>query len=242
VRLWVDTDVGTDPDDAVALRCAQAHPDVELVGVSTVDDANGARATLATQLVGEVPVTIGQLLDPDGFAECEPDAVLAIGPLTNIARLLDAGVTMPRLAVMGGVVVSVQHRGALCTVEHNFGSDPAAAGAVLDRASNALVCPLDVTVRTCVDDEVAGRFVAAEAAFGPMLDSWGQPLCLHDPLALLALLGEPVVQVERRQLGVGADGVVHVGEGAEHDVVVEVDAPAAIERIVTLFEGARRYT
>ena len=35
VRLWIDTDIGDNPDDAVALLCAAAHPDVELVGVST---------------------------------------------------------------------------------------------------------------------------------------------------------------------------------------------------------------
>jgi inosine-uridine nucleoside N-ribohydrolase len=149
---------------------------------------------------------------------------------------------MPRLVVMGGVVVPVEHRGALRTVEHNFGSDPAAARMVLGRVPNVLICPLDVTVRTCVDDAIASRFTAADMAFGPMLAAWGQPLCLHDPLALLALLGEPVAGVERRQLTVDADGVVHETEGVDYDVVVDVDGPAAIDRIVTLFESSCRST
>lgn len=36
MRCWVDTDVGDDPDDMVALACAAAHPEVELAGVSTI--------------------------------------------------------------------------------------------------------------------------------------------------------------------------------------------------------------
>ena len=32
VRLWIDTDVGDNPDDAVALLVAAAHPDVESGG------------------------------------------------------------------------------------------------------------------------------------------------------------------------------------------------------------------
>ena len=36
MRLWIDTDIGTTVDDAVALLAAVAHPAVELVGVSTV--------------------------------------------------------------------------------------------------------------------------------------------------------------------------------------------------------------
>ena len=37
MRLWVDTDIGDNPDDTIALWCAAHSPDVELVGVSTVD-------------------------------------------------------------------------------------------------------------------------------------------------------------------------------------------------------------
>ncbi|MGH8982358.1 MAG: nucleoside hydrolase [Acidimicrobiia bacterium] len=234
MRLWVDTDVGTNPDDAIALRCAVAHPDVELVGVSTVDDADGRRAAVARDLVREVPVTD----DPD-FAV---DALLAIGPLTNVARLVRAGAVPPRLAVMGGALAPVRHRGAVRTLEHNFGTDGAAAAAVLERVPDLLVCPLDVTVRTCLDDDDRARLVVADPRLAPIIDGWMEQVCLHDPLALLALLGEPVVRVEPRRLAVAPDGTVRMGEGAEHDVVVHVDAPAATARIVALLEQGARYT
>jgi inosine-uridine nucleoside N-ribohydrolase len=34
--IWLDTDIGGDVDDAVSLLCAIRHPDIELLGVSTV--------------------------------------------------------------------------------------------------------------------------------------------------------------------------------------------------------------
>ena len=56
MRLWIDTDVGDNPDDAVALLCAAAHPDIELVGVSTTGGQTEWRAELARQLVDAVVV------------------------------------------------------------------------------------------------------------------------------------------------------------------------------------------
>jgi inosine-uridine nucleoside N-ribohydrolase len=242
VRLWIDTDVGSDPDDAIALLCAVAHPAVELVAVSTVDDPTGERARAAHHLVGEVPVTIGTLLDPAGFAECDPDAVLAIGPLTNVAALVDAGHVPRRLAVMGGALAPVEHRGELMAVEHNFGCDPAAAALVLERVPDVLVCPLDVTVRTCLDPSDRLRLVDADTRLGPILAGWEPRVCLHDPLALLALLGEPLVRSEGRRVAVDRDGAVRAGEGTEHEVVIDVDARAFTARVVALLEQGARYT
>jgi purine nucleosidase len=36
MRIWLDTDLGSDVDDALALAYALHHPDIELVGISTV--------------------------------------------------------------------------------------------------------------------------------------------------------------------------------------------------------------
>jgi pyrimidine-specific ribonucleoside hydrolase len=247
VRVWIDTDVGTNPDDAVALLCAAAHPDVELVGVSTVDDATGSRADLARSLVDAIVVP-GAELTAGTVRAAEPQAVLAIGPLTNVARLLADGYPAPRLAVMGGTLATVHHRGAVRTVEHNFGSDPDAAAAVVDGLDEVLVCPLDVTVQLCLDDVGREELVVADDRLRPMCDEWiarqraaGVPsndarVCLHDPLALLALLAEPMVQIERRPLAVSPVGALRQAPpGARrHRVVVAVDAPRARARILTL--------
>jgi pyrimidine-specific ribonucleoside hydrolase len=247
MRLWIDTDVGTNPDDAVALLCAAAHPDVELVGVSTVDDDTGSRADLARSLVDALVVP-GTELTAGTVRAVEPEAVLAIGPLTNVARLLAHGYRAPRLAVMGGTLATVHHRGAVRTVEHNFGSDPDAAAAVVDGLDDVLVCPLDVTVQLCLDDAGLEELVGADDRLGPMCDEWmarqrasGVPaddarVCLHDPLALLALLQEPMVQMERRPLAVSPVGALRQAPpGARrHRVVVAVDAQRARARILAL--------
>ena len=247
MRLWIDTDVGTNPDDAVALLCAAGHRDVDLVGVSTVDGDTEWRAEIARTLV-DAPVVPGARLAVRDVEAAQAEALLAIGPLENVARLLAAGALPPRVGVMGGVVKPVHHRGAVRDVEHNFASEPAAARTVIGHTPGLLLCPLDVTVRmrpSAADLEV---LVDAAPVLGPMLDDWWArqraagvtddevAVRLHDPLALLALAGEPVVTSELRPLTVDDEGRVHEdpGRGRVVDVVSDVDAVRAMERIVEL--------
>jgi len=242
--LWIDTDVGDDPDDAVALLAAAAHPAVELVGVSTVHGDTEQRATIARGLV-DVPVVAGSRFDVDAIGAAEPQAVLAVGPLTNVARLLGAGYRPGRLALMGGTRRPVHHRGMTMAVEHNFASDPGAAATVVDEHPGGLVCPLDVTFRMVLDSDETAR-LATDDRLRPELDTWarrapGAPICLHDPLALLALAGERVVRTERRSLAVEPDGrLVDTPDGTEHEVVVDVDAGVAKARILALLEHPPR--
>ncbi|HLM17843.1 MAG TPA: nucleoside hydrolase [Acidimicrobiia bacterium] len=246
MRLWIDTDVGTNPDDAVALLCAAGHRDVELVGVSTVDGDTEWRAEIARTLV-DAPVVPGSNLRVRDVAASNAEALLAIGPLVNVARLAAAGVLPPRLGVMGGVLRPVHHRGAVREVEHNFGTEPAAAQAVIGHTPGVLLCPLDVTVRMRPSAADLDDFVDAAPVLGPMLDEWREKRAgdvpddeeavrLHDPLALLALVGEPVVAVERQAVTVDERGTVQAdsGRGRAVDVVADVDAVRAMERIVAL--------
>jgi inosine-uridine nucleoside N-ribohydrolase len=253
VRLWIDTDVGTDPDDAVALLCAAAHPDVELVGVSTVDGDTERRAEVARAFV-EAPVIPGDVLRAFEVSAVEPEAFLAIGPLPNVARLLASGLVLPRLGVMGGVLRPVRHRGAIREVEHNFGTEPAAAQAVIRHAPAVLLCPLDVTVRMSPSEGDLRQMVEAAPILGPMFDDWVERLRatgipegeagirLHDPLALLALAGEPFVRIERPAVTVDASGGVRedAGSGRAVEVVTDVDVPRAMERIVSLVAQSAR--
>ena len=253
MRRWIDTDVGTNPDDAVALACAAAHLDVELVGVSCADGDGEARAVLARRLV-DVPVVVGAALTAREVAGADLDALLAIGPLDTVARLLAGGALPARLGVMGGTLRPVRHRGAVREVEHNFGAEPAAAQAVIEHAPGVLLCPLDVTVRMRPTADDLGRLATALPLLGELFDDWtarqravGVPpeeaaVRLHDPLALLALVGEPVVTIEKRALAVDREGRVHeeAGRGRVLDVVVDVDVGRALGRIVALVTGSVR--
>lgn len=51
VRLILDTDIGTDVDDALALVYALRHPDIDLVAVTTVADDVVRRAHIARKLL-----------------------------------------------------------------------------------------------------------------------------------------------------------------------------------------------
>ncbi len=242
MRLWIDTDVGDNPDDAVALLCAAAHPDIELVGVSTTGGQTEWRAELARQLVDAVVVP-GERPDElaSQFAGARADALLAIGPLTNIAALSVVQPAMPPLTVMGGVLQPVRHRGRLRRVEWNFGRDPAATAAVVAAMGLTLV-PLDVTVEMRVGPDVVAELVARAPRLEPEIARWAaehdDPVVLHDPLALLVAADEPFVTIEPRRLSADPhDGMVRDASTArEHSVVVAVDAPAAVDRVLRLLE------
>jgi inosine-uridine nucleoside N-ribohydrolase len=242
LRLWIDTDVGTNPDDALALALACRHPDVTLVGVSTVNDDDDARAAVGRDVVrsmgGDPGVVVsGRAFHVQALRDARADALLAIGPLTNVARIVGAGLCPSRVGVMGGALARVLHRDAWREIESNFGADPAAAALVLARV-DVLLVPLDVTAQVCLDDaqreEVGRRF----DCLGRALSSWQHPVCLHDPLALLALAGEPFFTVEARRIKVDRRGrVVARSSGRVHQVVVGVDRDAAVARIFQLLKG-----
>jgi purine nucleosidase len=65
VPIVVDTDIGSDVDDAIALALAVRHPDLDLRGVTTVSSRPDVRAGLASALLdaaraSDVPVAVGR--------------------------------------------------------------------------------------------------------------------------------------------------------------------------------------
>jgi len=249
VRLWVDTDVGTNVDDAIALLAAVAHPAVELVGVSTVGPDPERRAAVAVGLLagagvdlGSVPVVAGGADVVDAVASSGADAVLAIGPLTNVAAMTAAGVRPPDITIMGGALRPVEHRGELRSVEHNFASDPEAAATVLS-VDGAVIVPLDATVATRLDERLLDRLVATAPVLEPMVQAWvaeWSEVVLHDPAALLIAAGDgpELARFERLRLRVGSDGRLIDGgqaaSGTVHDVVTSLFGVAVVASVLAL--------
>jgi len=256
VRLWVDTDIGTNVDDAVALLAAVAHPSIELVGISTVGSDSERRASVAVGLLAGAGTDLGTVAAvagaeaPGGGADdvvaavaaSGAEALLAIGPLTNVAAMTAAGVRPPELTIMGGALRPVEHRGGLRTVEHNFASDPDAAATVL-AVPGAVVVPLDATVATRLDDRLLAKLVATAPVLEPMVQAWvaewGE-VVLHDPAALLVAAGDgtELGRFERRRLRVEPDGrLIDGGSGASgtvHDVVTSLFGSAVIASVLAL--------
>lgn len=121
MRLWLDTDIGTDVDDALTLAYVLRHPEIELVGVSTVfgdvalrtrmthallDCAGGSTVPVVTGL--GVPITPGRsgrmfghegrglLDDADPVIEVaeEPDADAKIDALAEALSSARADVVL----------------------------------------------------------------------------------------------------------------------------------------------------
>ena len=143
------------------------------------------------------------------------------------------------LTVMGGVLQPVRHRGRLRRVEWNFGRDPAATAAVVAGTDLTLV-PLDVTVAMRAEPDVVADLIRRAPRLEPELARWAaerdDPVVLHDPLAFLVVAGEQCVTSARRRLAADAhDGSVReTDDGREQGVVVDVDAPAALDRVLGL--------
>ena len=232
MRCWIDTDVGYDPDDAITLLCAAAHPGIELVGVSTVDGELAYRAEQARLLVPDVPVFEGLPL-PDAVADV--DALLAIGPFTHVAELARLGALPPRLALMGGTRRPTEHLGVVYEVDHNIERDIPAAREVLASTSGATITTLDVTATLKCTPQERAAMAAAHPVLAPMLGRWDHVLCVHDPCAFLALCGEPGITTERVKVAIDADGRLVDDPGArEHEVVVAADRDAVVARVLEL--------
>src|SRR5437667_3900789 len=160
VPILLDTDIGTDIDDAFALALVMRSPELELLGVTTVSGDTAARARLAAKLLWEsglqfVPVAAGKPGKPlpqeqtrwaDGFSspqirqepaldllkaeiERRPGKItlVAIGPLTNVAELIErepaTASKLKRIAPMGGSIAHGYGQALEPAAEYNIASD-----------------------------------------------------------------------------------------------------------------------
>lgn len=244
-RLWVDTDIGDNPDDAIALACAVRDARTELAGVSTVDGDVERRAATARALLralGKVDATTVVAGPPPAAALNDVDVLLAIGPLTNVAAI--APERLPsRVVAMGGARNVVNHRGRAKRVDHNFARDPAAARATVERVAQLVLVPLDVTVRTALDDEQTDAIVRAEPALRAPITEWraqtGARLCLHDPFTYLVALDPAMPITSEQSLRVGDDGALHVDStGHLRTVVDDLDVAGVVDEVLVLLHAA----
>jgi purine nucleosidase len=237
MRLWIDTDVGDNPDDTIGLWCAAGWRDAQLIGVSTVDGDVERRAAFAKTLLPETTVHAG--LPPAGALD-QIDVLVALGPWTNVAALADSNALPRRVVLMGGALGKVKHRGEWCTKEHNVSSDPAAAARLLAAVGSMIVVPLDSTARVHATKREERELVEKIPHLGDQIDAWRErtgdfPLALHDPATVLVALGEKIGRLESRRLTVDADGTMRASiDGPVQEVVAHIDAGATRARVRAL--------
>lgn len=205
--VWVDTDLALgarrgDVDDGFALSAVLCSPRARLLGISTVsgnapaDVAYACTADLLAAVGARYPLLQGASRAGQDTEAAEAisalpagTAVLALGPLTNIAAALARD---PRLAeritvyLVGGNLTSRGRFPPVWPHEFNLAIDPAAAQAVFAAPLPRRVHPLDacgkllVSARDLLD-------IAATSALGAFLVQNSLRWWLMSPLRLRAL-------------------------------------------------------
>ena len=185
-KLWIDTDMGGDIDDALAIAMALHSQELHVIGVSTVYIGNAWRTDLVRSMMeaygrADIPAHLGAEKPLAGLWNNQAPApalandavpalisaarenpglcVAAIGPLTNIAQALALAPDIAknlRLFIMGGML-SIAHP------EWNIVCDPEAARIVLESDAGITLVGLDVTEKCRLNKEESLALVMGES-------------------------------------------------------------------------------
>lgn len=221
---------------------AEIHGADGLGGVTLPEAVVGARPGAAAAFLAEVLMAA-----PAGTVD-----IHALGPLTNIARLIldhpEAARRVGRLIAMGG---AIQERGNVGPrAEFNCAVDPEAAAVVFHAGLPTTLIPLDVTRKvratptdldrlrrhggvraTLTADLIAAYFDATPAAGVGA----GASRPLHDPCVMAFTLRPDLFRVERMGLAVDCTGGLDAGALTPDmttppvDVALGVDAAAVLD-------------
>ena len=175
--------------------------------------------------------------------------IVAIGPLTNIARLLavhpECSELIEQIVLMGGCF------GFDDLVDTNFAVDPEAAQIVFDSAIPLTIVPLDTTRTTHMSAERWDRMLKAceETDLAGALRQWINPwlafsqqtrpvdgMWVHDLVTLFALTNPELVTIEEAHCAVNEAGkLMRRSDGRPASVVTAVDNESllgALEQVI----------
>jgi len=198
-----DTDIGGDPDDALALQYLLKEPRCQLLGVTAAGKNPQKKVAVAQSLCRSlrrenVSVETNAVSFLSRTIRENPGEVtlLATGPFTNVAALMreDPGAVslLKRLVVMGGNFDGTNY-------EWNAYADIAAAKAVFEGAGvkpppSLVVFGADVTTSFSMSPEEGRAFMATSPDFsfvrGDHAEKWYKRvgrLYFHDPIAAVAV-------------------------------------------------------
>ena len=168
--------------------------------------------------------------------------ILALGPLTNIALLIDrhpaAAGRIGHLLAMGGTIAEPGNVGP--ESEFNFASDPEAVAVVLHADIRTTIVPLDVTRRVRADRGYVEALrgtpagdIAADLLTAYLQDD-KQSRPLHDPCVMLLALEPALFELEVHRLTVNLSDDANAGaltespNGSPVLVAMRVDVPGAL--------------
>ncbi|MBL6945056.1 MAG: nucleoside hydrolase [Rhodospirillales bacterium] len=288
-KVILDTDIGTDVDDILALTLLAKEPSIDLLGITTVYGDTLLRGRLAKRQCellsrDDVKVYLGETEPMSGreiwwtghegigmpdieraVVETSKDGVsflvdsaaahagelevLAIGPMTNIAAAIKADPdfvhNVKHLHLMAG---DFRTEGRIS--EHNVKCDVVAADIVMRSGMPITMYGLNVTTQVILREPELERIREAGKAgevLAEQISIWWKFRdndfnFLHDPLAALGMIGEPVVcEFERADCKIKMTGEIP-GETLEEknpesnirfasDVASDAACKAVVDRI-----------
>ena len=279
-KVILDTDIGTDVDDALALAVLLGSKDVDLLGISTVYGCTQLRSKIAMHIcelahrfvdtyVGEsLPISGREVWmsgiegknykELDRFIPESQDAVeylveaissnpnsidiIAIGPLTNIARAVqiskDFESQVKRVWIMGGDFTQSR-------VEHNFKCDIDAAKIVLESKLPISILDLPNSQKTIIrmqEIQKIGKAPQLGLLLYSEILSWIQPrnqdwTIPHDPIAALALLAPEFFETSPAgEVKINSDGMSFWNESPTGNVKLLnlIHPELAVKRMIEL--------
>jgi purine nucleosidase len=188
-RIVLDTDIGTDVDDAIALALALASPEIELVAITTVSGDTAVRARIAARLLAlagrsEIPVHAGcerSLARPGGFAwfghegegilDGTRDPVAGESAVDALLRLFRDDATLELVAVgpLTNLAVALERdpsfarRVGQLTVMGGWLRGPVIGGNTLPPAVDYNLCSDAVAAERVLTAGIPTRLVSADA-------------------------------------------------------------------------------
>ena len=158
------------------------------------------------------------------------DMVCAIGSLTNIAGLIEAGHAPARMVIMGG---ALERGNATPHAELNIWADPQAADIVFASGVPITLVPLDITRGLIVPEAMTLALAAAStpsarlvAELLPQAGRNAQPRAIHDAAVIAFLLWPALFRTEPGRIAV-------ISEGAEEGRTIFSPAPDGPHRVLT---------
>jgi len=262
VPVILDTDIGSDIDDAFALALVLASPELELRGVTTVGKQAEDRAWMVCRFLTHsqseaVPVAYGRGEQPDYdidwqiqyrrhpgvifnrtsrplkesaveflYQQLKADpgnvTIIAVGPLTNIAQLVeqhpDCKPWIKQVVLTGGSIRVGYDGKPMAEAEWNIKSDVKAAQAVFQAGVPLVVAPLDATSMLALNEQQRAEIFSANTPLTHQLQAlyamWDKPTpVLHDPVAVTLAFDERFCKFKRLNINVNDQGMTVIGKG-----------------------------
>ncbi len=220
-RIWIDTDIGTNPDDATALYFAIKHPELDVAGISISGSQQEKRKVEAQSLFAElstdIPIYLGDEITAQIINGNEIQHTVAIGPMTNIAKLILDEAELGKIHIMAGCFSSVYYRGRNISIETNAIADQDATRIVLTQHEQISISSLDATAglileghfRDKIENEssyLKGRYKGYEQHLESKFGEENSYIVLHDILPICDILNVPTITREIIEFYIQPDG------------------------------------